>query len=380
MAPQDSPKLSVLAEPTSEARSYKLAGKVMELPVVSDVVAEVAKITEPYSPFVEEGFKIFKDKAMGMQEKVGSCVDTLDNIASDGLDKLTTAVPALHTATPELIETTKTTAISFIDTAQEIIASFKIARFGIRIVDACISVVDPLIPSSVVSKVRGVRRHLRAVRRAGAKRDGEPCHESSLLMEMAKMLKLNILLSFLGMQLVTVEDDESSSPSKSGVIEVDEDEVEDPDYVPNGSESDDSLEYRSDTELTQDSQEEVLSVEELGDCPTTPNCVKVEHKVMKDQEKSEEESSDELGSDIEQVQEVDATEQCNTPACVKIEHTNAAKVVVMGLGSDEDDEQLDEMALGSDDEQLDEVAEEEECRTPKCVKVEHEGRRFQDEE
>jgi len=408
----------------------------MELPVVSDVVAEVTKITEPYTPLVEEGFKILKDKAMVMQEQVGSCVDTLDNIASDGLDKLTTAVPALHTKTPELIETTKTTAISFIDTAQEVIASFKVARFGIRIVDACMSVIDPIIPSAIVTKVRSVRRHLRAVRRAGAKLDGVPCNESSLLMEMAKMLKLNFLLSFMGMQLVTVEDNESSNPMKSGVQEADEDEMEDPDYVPNGTDSDESLEYRSDTELTQDSQsqedevtqdsqEDEVAVVELEDCPTTPNCVKVEHKVPKDVEKSEEEVSDELGSDIEQVLEVDASEECNTPACAKVEHTNAVDVVVMRLGSgdeedeeqleavaDEDSEQQDEVAdddeeqvddVADDDveqsdeaadedekqldvvadeeeEQLAEVADGEECLTPKCVKVEHEGRRFQEDE
>merc|ERR1719315_325766 len=83
------------------------------------------------------------------------------------------------------------------------------------------------------------------------------------------------------------QENESSNPMKSGVQEADEDEMEDPDYVPNGTDSDDSLKYRSDTELTQDSQsqedevtqdsqEDEVAVVELEDCPTTPNCVKVE--------------------------------------------------------------------------------------------------------
>merc|ERR1712168_277966 len=119
--------------------------------------------------------------------------------------------------------------------------------------------------------------------------------------------------------------------------------------------------------------------------------------------KSEEEVADEQGSDIGQVLEVDASGECNTPACAKGEHTNAVDVVVMRLGSgdeedeeqleaaaDEDEEQQDEVAV-DDEEQLDEVADEEEeqlaevaegeeCLTPKCVKVEHEGRRFQEDE
>merc|ERR1712168_1051720 len=130
--------------------------------------------------------------------------------------------------------------------------------------------------------------------------------------------------------------------------------------------------------------------------------------------KSEEEVADEQGSDIGQVLEVDASGECNTPACAKVEHTNAVDVVVMRLGSgdeedeeqleaaaDEDEEQLDDVAdddleqldeaADEDEKQLDEVADEEEeqlaevaegeeCLTPKCVKVEHEGRRFQEDE
>merc|ERR1712168_429428 len=100
--------------------------------------------------------------------------------------------------------------------------------------------------------------------------------------------------------------------------------------------------------------------------------------------KSEEEVADELGSDIEQVLEVDASEECNTPACAKVEHTNAVDVVVMRLGSgdEEDEEQLEAVAnedleqqdevADEEEEQLAEVAEGEECFTPKCVKVEHE--------
>merc|ERR1711925_64272 len=151
-------------------------------------------------------------------------------------------------------------------------------------------------------------------------------------------------------QLVGAEEEPlASSPTKTKahgdvVEEVDEDSEADPDYVLS-SESEDSLEYRSETEVSQeDSQEDVLKVDELEDCPTTPNCPKVEHKIRK------------------------ITEECNTPACAKVEHTNVAEVeeveIVNVSGEDEVDEEF-------------ETVSEVECRTPQCVKDEHEGRRFQ---
>jgi len=269
-----------------ESTTYMFVGKAMDIPVVNDVVYEVSKFTEPISPFIQEGFKIIKDTAAqsmseDVQSKVGSCVNSLDSYACAGLDTLTTTVPVLNSATPELLETTKVTAINYVDSAQEFIASFKIARLGIRIVDTCLSGIweNPIVPIGVATKVRGIRRHLHAVRRAGAKREGVPCNEGSLLMEMAKMLKINVLLGFMGMQLVSLDEEPlASSPLKDKVLEITEDGLDRSDNV----------------EVDLDSQDDAV-VDELEDCPTTPNCVKVEHKTLKLVEKSEEKSDNESG-------------------------------------------------------------------------------------
>merc|ERR1712055_48695 len=329
--------------------TYKVADKAMDIPVVNDVVTGVKKMADPITPYVEGTLKMMKGKAEAslspeVKEKVGSTLGSLgskiDNLACNGLDQLTTAVPSLQTATtPELMENTKEAAISVVDTAQEYIASFKVARFGIRVFDAYLSVIEaPLsvLSSSVTSKVQGVRRHLRAVRRAGARRDGEPCQDGSLLIEMSRVFKINILLGFLGMQLVKIEEPQAapstSAEKEDSVRDSSSDEEEDdPDYVPEQRESDDSLEYRSDTEVTQESQDDdLLVVAELEDCPTTPNCEKVEHKIVKNlgeevvkdlgKEVSSEESegSEESDLEIEEVQEVDS--ECNTPACEKPKH------------------------------------------------------------
>merc|ERR1711970_788140 len=341
--------------------TYKVADKAKDIPVVNDVVTGVKKMADPITPYVEGTLKMMKGKAEEslspeVKEKVGSTLGSLgskiDNLACNGLDQLTTAVPSLQTATtPELMENTKEAAISVVDTAQEYIASFKVARFGIRVFDAYLSVIEaPLsvLSSSVTSKVQGVRRHLRAVRRAGARRDGEPCQYGSLLIEMSQVFKINILLGFLGMQLVKIEEPQAapttSAEKEDSVRSSSDEEEDDPDYVPEQRESDDSLEYRSDAEATQESQDDDLAiVAELEDCPTTPNCEKVEHKIIKDlgeevvkdlgKEASSEESegseeserSEESDLEIEEIQEVDS--ECNTPACEKPKHQVVPKEV-----------------------------------------------------
>merc|ERR1719186_2247668 len=283
------PNETVYAE--SVISTYKLADKAMGIPIVNDVVLGVKKIAEPVSPYVGETFSILQEKVKDslsedVRDRVGSTLgslgSSLDNLACNGLDQLTTAVPSLQTTTtPEMVENTKEAAIVCMDTAQEYLASFKVARFGIRVFDTYLSLIEsPLsvLSSSVSSKVQGVRRHLCAVRRAGARRDGEPCKDGSLLMEMSQVFKFNILLGFLGMQLVQIDEPHAATTSnaeKEETVRDSSDEEDDPDYVPEQRDSDDSLEYRSDTEATQESQDDdLLIVAELEDCPTTPNCEK----------------------------------------------------------------------------------------------------------
>jgi len=372
--------------------TYKVADKAMDIPLVNDVVSGVKKIADPISPYVEQTYNILKDKAKEslpeeVKEKVestlGSLGSTIDNLACNGLDQLTTAVPSLKTTTStellentnELMETTKEAAVSYMDTAQEYIASYKVARFGIRVFDAYLSMLESpvsLVSSSISTKVQGVRRHLRAVRRAGARRDGEPCNDGSLLIEMAAVLKLNILLGFLGMQLVKIDDEPlASSPQKdkSGInLDEDEGEEEDPDYVPEDT-ADDSLEYRSDTEATQD---DVEATEEVKT------------------EESDGGVGDESLSEVEQVQE-----ECNTPACEKPKHqlTEVEVVEMVKVSDDEMEEKVEadeiveeieeivdelEDMVNELDDKVEDGAENDECKTPKCVKDEHEGRRFDD--
>merc|ERR1712098_5168 len=154
---------------------------------------------------------------------------------------------------------------------------------------------------------------------------------------------------------------------KSGMnIDEDEGEDEDPDYVPEET-ADDSLEYRSDTEATQDYHDDMVEA---------PNDGKTK--------KSDGGVGDESLSEVGQVQE-----ECNTPACEKPKHqVPEVEVVEMVKVSDDELEEdkvevdeivdeIEEMVNELDDKEED-VAEIDECKTPKCVKDEHEGRRFDD--
>merc|ERR1712183_1051146 len=338
----------------SNAVYSRAIDKALDLPVVSDYWSEVAKITAPIAPYLEEGMKIIKDK-------VGSCVTSLDTLACDGLDQLTSAVPSLRSPSPDLVETTKETANNYVDMIEEYVASFGLAQFGIRLVDTGLAVLESplsLISTSICSKVQDVRRHLRAVRRAGAKRAGYPCKEGPFLLQVANMFSLNFMLGFLGIQLVGADEEPLASSAKkessSGLLdkELEEDSEMDPDYVLDSEESDDSLEYRSETELEQDESQEMESeVEELEECPTTPNCAKVEHKIKKIMEEIDEESSSEDGS------EVDELDDCPTTLnCAKVEH-KIKKIT--------EEEEEEESSSEVDSQEEDEV-----CNTPKIANVE----------
>jgi len=209
------PNESIATE--SRVTTYKVVDKAMDIPIVNDVVMGLKKIADPITPYVEGTLKIVKDKAdsslsENMRGKVGSTLESfgsaIDDLACNGLDHLTTAVPSLQKITStELIENSKEAAISHFDTAQEFLASFKVARLGISVLDAYLSMLDK--PVSMVSNcastnLRAVRHHLVALRSAGARRAGEPCN-NPLSLEMANILKLDLLLGFFDVQLVKLD-------------------------------------------------------------------------------------------------------------------------------------------------------------------------------
>ena len=78
MAPRESDAVYTSFTPT-----LRVADKALDLPVVSDAVSEITKITAPIAPYFEEGIRIIKDKAdeslsETIKDKAGSSVTSLD--------------------------------------------------------------------------------------------------------------------------------------------------------------------------------------------------------------------------------------------------------------------------------------------------------------
>ena len=119
-----------------------------------------------------------------------------------------------------------------------------------------------------------------------------------------------------------------------------EDEEVDPDYVPEHRDSDDRLEYRFETEALQEFQDDDPEViAESEDCPTTPNCEKAEHRIVKDlamvETSEESEESNELNLEIKELREG----RFNILACEKPKHQETLVEVEVGdIGLEEDAE------------------------------------------
>eukprot|EP00088_Acartia_fossae_P005989 TRINITY_DN1272_c0_g1_i1.p1 TRINITY_DN1272_c0_g1~~TRINITY_DN1272_c0_g1_i1.p1 ORF type:complete len:341 (+),score=120.75 TRINITY_DN1272_c0_g1_i1:53-1075(+) len=292
----------------------KSVGKACELPVVSDTLEKASSIANQLSEnssvqsakhMVEESLKSLSETGTfnsiqgkvielnsnprvkhtleTVKEKMSGAVQQLDTLAAGGIDKVTTALPALNTPTPELMETTKDAARSYFSLATEYLASFGVAQVSLKIADKSLSVAEKTtkflnpdakskegILSITYSKLRQTRRALRAVKRAGERKsylDKDTVARAGLVGRLASLLSVNSILKMAGLKIVV------DKPGRPEVDVDDEDDQhreitdlrgdlegyksdEDPDYHPDNSE-DDSLDSSSDSgEETDDEMSE----------------------------------------------------------------------------------------------------------------------------
>eukprot|EP00091_Calanus_sinicus_P003128 TRINITY_DN1328_c0_g1_i4.p1 TRINITY_DN1328_c0_g1~~TRINITY_DN1328_c0_g1_i4.p1 ORF type:complete len:311 (-),score=82.12 TRINITY_DN1328_c0_g1_i4:10-840(-) len=227
----------------------KIVDKAFKLPLVNDTYNELTRLAAPMTPLIENmkgnvekvapmlesGFITIKTKAEEdfihklpegttaniqakldtAKENVTAAVESLDNLACEGLDQLTTKIPALMETTPELMETAKDTTVSYAEHAKEYLASYTLAQIALKLGDKGLEIVadtlklagldqtKPLKP--VLSGIKTIRRSARAVRRAGAKAAGiEPAKtigEASLLGAVAEIVGLNFSSPWLDCSL-----------------------------------------------------------------------------------------------------------------------------------------------------------------------------------
>merc|ERR1712096_35308 len=361
----------------------KSVDKAFELPLVTDTYNEISKLAGPISPYVEtvkniatpyvekispmveSGFITIKSTAEenivsklpegtadnikskldSAKEQVASAVDNLDTFVCQGLDQLTTRVPALKENTTGLVETTKDTAVSYFGFAQEYVASFGISQIALKLGDKGLQITTDVLELSgleetkpvkpVVNGIKNVRRHARAVRRAGAKLAGikaaKTIGEASVVGAVAEGFGLNFFLSVVGLQLVPANILQKSTTAELDTTEEEEETVdklsdeqiagyksdEDPDYVPSGateeSADDDSDAEEKVEEVVEELTEEVEKLKEVVNevIETTKNVVEeVELKieevegVVEKTEDTVEEVVEDIGELIEEIEVV----------------------------------------------------------------------------
>jgi hypothetical protein len=119
----------------------KVLDKALQLPVVSDVASKLAghqlkAVVEGVSSLVTQAEESvvpllparLRHCSDTTKEKVGSAVEGLDSLACDGLDQLTSNIPALKENTSELCEVTKDAVYSYLERTKDYLASFTVAQ------------------------------------------------------------------------------------------------------------------------------------------------------------------------------------------------------------------------------------------------------------
>merc|ERR1712071_239822 len=183
------------------------------------------------------------------------------------IDSLTNAIPALNTSTPELYQSTRDTAKGYFLWATEYAASFTASQVSLSLADTTLSVAEKLtgfvkptdkedqgLASITYSRIRTLRRTVRSVKRAGAKRNQpavkpKSLEETGFVGRLASMFYVNTILSVLGLKLAPaatskevkkrngepLDDSYTSIHDLKGALDGYKSE-EDPDYEPESDE------------------------------------------------------------------------------------------------------------------------------------------------
>merc|ERR1711887_396070 len=231
----------------------KTVSKAIKFPVVSDtvkaatdVVTQISENThvETARQYLQDGIKTLSETETfnNIQGKVKELnenprvqevitninlkekVDRLDTFAADGIESLASAVPALRAPTPQLVETAKDTANSYLYLATEYLASFSVAQISLRIAEKTLSLAEGTtdilksdtegLMASTSSRIKQVRRAIRAVKRAGERKsilEKDPVARTGIVGSIVSLLHVNTILSYLGLRLEAKEEDSEDS-------------------------------------------------------------------------------------------------------------------------------------------------------------------------
>merc|ERR1739838_148690 len=237
----------------------KVLDKALQLPVVSDVASKLAghqlkavvegvsslvtQAEESLVPLLPARLRHCSDTA---KEKVGSAVEGLDSLACDGLDQLTTNIPALKENTSELCEVTKDAVYSYLERTKDYLASFTVAQKTLLLGDRALQATSDAVQYSGL----------------GSK------------LEVKSVLCINFFLSYVGLKIVPAhlrKKETTGSLERSVEEESVEEKLLDADEKMVNYKSDEDLdfqpnEHKAEDEIVEisDEDKEIQVVEAIG--------------------------------------------------------------------------------------------------------------------
>merc|ERR1712212_377036 len=377
MPPTEQQTLPIGESTLKSIGDLKTVNKAIKFPVVSDTVKKATDVVTQISEnahvetarqYLQDGIKTLSETETfnNIQGKVKELnenprvqevitninlkekVDRLDTFAADGIESLASAVPALRAPTPQLVETAKDTANSYLYLATEYLASFSVAQISLRVAERTLSLAedttdmlkadsDDGLMASTSTKIKQVRRAIRAVKRAGERKsflEKDPVARTGIVGSIASLLHVNTILGYLGLRLEAKENEsdynDDSDKETIEPVEVDEtddqdepvddgddnhrhiadlkgdldgyDSQEDPDYDPKRDEDVEAVEVREDRDLSEDDKdsEDEAVVEEAKEEETVE--VSQDKDLSKDDKYSEDEAVVEEAKEEETVE------------------------------------------------------------------------------
>merc|ERR1712168_896491 len=311
MPPTEQQTLPIGESTLKSIGDLKTLNKAIKFPVVSDTVKKATDVVTQISEnahvetarqYLQDGIKTLSETEAftNIQGKVKELnenprvqevitninlkdkVERLDTLAADGIESLASAVPSLRAPTPQLVETAKDTANSYLYLATEYFASFSVAQISLRVAERTLSLAegttdmlkadsDDGLMASTSTKIKQVRRAIRAVKRAGEHKsilEKDPVARTGIVGSIASLLHVNTILSYLGLRLEAKQED-SEECEIIEPMEVDEaEDVETPmDHVEviEAEAPEDELAVEEPAVEASKTEEEAAEVEETAD-------------------------------------------------------------------------------------------------------------------
>merc|ERR1712168_1757813 len=431
MPPTEQQTLPIGESTLKSIGDLKTVNKAIKFPVVSDTVKKASDVVTQISEnahvetarqYLQDGIKTLSETEAftNIQGKVKELnenprvqevitninlkekVDRLDTFAADGIESLASAVPALRAPTPQLVETAKDTANSYLYLATEYLASFSVAQISLRIAEKTLSLAEGTtdilksdtegLMASTSSRIKQVRRAIRAVKRAGERKsilEKDPVARTGIVGSIASLLHMNSILGYLGLRLEAKENEsdynDDSDKETIEPVEVDEtddqdepvddgddnhrhiadlkgdldgyDSQEDPDYDPKRDEDVEAEDEREDKELSEDEKEETVEVREDRDLSEDDKDSEDERE---DRDLSEDDKDSEDEAVVEEAKEEETVEVSQEKDLSKDDKYSEDEAVVEEAEKEETVEVRQDKDLSEDEALVEEAVEIEE--------------------